>query len=69
MGTCELGDKKAWDTVSSRAVGVWEELCSVSLVLVSDDLGLYCDGKLAGIGLKSDFSFLLRWSMSARWLH
>lgn len=37
---------------------------------MSDDMGLYRgDGKLADSGLECDFSFLLRWSMNARWLH
>ena len=38
-------------------------------VMVSGDMGLCCgNGKVAGSGLKCDLPFLLRWSMSARWL-
>lgn len=38
-------------------------------VMVCGDMGLYCGNrKVAGNGLKCELSFLLRWSMSARWL-
>ena len=41
----------------------------VPSVMVSGDMGLYCGNrKVADNSLKCELSFLLRWSMSARWL-
>ena len=41
----------------------------VHSVMVFGDMGLYCGNrKVADNGLKYELSFLLRWSMSARWL-